>query len=235
MWQYFSVLIVAPLFSTTALAQGAVITGTAKAKDGDSVLLGSGRATFEVRLHGVDAPEHDQKCKDRDGKDWACGAEATKALASLVNGRQLRCEGTDVDKIRAGRPIVRCFDGEVNINAEMLKRGLVFVFHQYAKDHEDYETLKKLEKDAKESGLGVWQGEAEPPWDYRLRVWDRFAARAPNGCPIIGNEKSRIYNTPRSRGYARMFDALIANPSAKGKRWFCDHSEAVGAGFREAR
>ena len=193
------------------------ITGAAMAKDGDSAWLGSGRAKFEVRLHGIDAPEHDQKCKDVAGEEWPCGTEATKALGSLVNGREIRCEVTDVDAVRAGRPIVKCLVGGVNISEEMLRRGLAWAFEKYLKGHPNYDQLKKLEAEAKASGLGVWRGEAEPPWEYRHNHWDRFAARAPGGCPIIGNEKSKIYHTPRSRGYERMFEAFIANPNSKGK------------------
>ena len=36
------------------------------------------------------------------------------------------------------------------------------------------------------------------------RPFEPYAARAPNGCPIIGNEKSLIYFTPGPRCYARI-------------------------------
>jgi len=41
--------------------RAAVITGHAKAKDGDSVLIGLGRDMVDVRLHGIDAPELDSR------------------------------------------------------------------------------------------------------------------------------------------------------------------------------
>jgi endonuclease YncB( thermonuclease family) len=116
-------------------SQGAIITGSAEAKDGDSVWLGSGRVRLEVRLHGIDAPEYDQKCKDKGGEEWSCGTEATRALGSLVNGRQLRCEVTDVDIY--GRPIVKCFDADINISVQMLSVGGKGVLTL------DSETLKK--------------------------------------------------------------------------------------------
>jgi endonuclease YncB( thermonuclease family) len=199
------------------------------------VLVGAGKGTIDVRLHGIDAPERDQDCKDGQGKPWACGADATAALASLVNGRQVRCEVTDLEKTGARRPIARCFDGEVNLSAEMIRRGMAWAFDTYLQAFDDFAVLKKLEAEAKTREIGIWKGEAEPPWKFRERRWQRYTARAPNGCPIIGNEKSLIYFTPWSRGYTRMFESLIGEPNLKGKRWFCSDTDAVAAGFRPAR
>jgi endonuclease YncB( thermonuclease family) len=199
------------------------------------VLIGSGSGTIDVRLHGIDAPELDQECKDREGKSWSCGADAAKALADLVDGRQLRCEVTDLEKSGAMRPIARCFDGAVNISAQMIQQGMAWAFDRYLQKFDDFQALKQLETEAKERGSDIWSGEAEPPWKFRERRWERYAARAPNGCPIIGNEKSRIYFTPWSRGYASMFEALVTDPRPKAKRWFCNQTEAVTAGFRPAR
>src|SRR5262245_40429096 len=78
--------IISGTFAVTIRAQtsdGAIITGKARAKDGDSVLIGIGKGTIEVRLYGIDAPEEGQECKDRTGKPWPCGAAARKALAEL--------------------------------------------------------------------------------------------------------------------------------------------------------
>ena len=41
------------------------------------------------------------------------------------------------------------------------------------------------------------------------RPFEPYAARAPNGCPIIGNEKSLIYFTTGPRCYARMCESRI--------------------------
>jgi endonuclease YncB( thermonuclease family) len=215
--------------------EGAIITGRAKAKDGDSVLIGGSRGTINARLHGIDSPEFDQECKDQRGKPWRCGADATKVLARLVDDRQLRCEVTDVEKSGARRPIVRCFDGGMNISEEMIRQGMAWAFDKYLEKFEDHHALKQLETEARERGVGIWQGEAEPAWKFRERRWERYAARAPNGCPIIGNEKSGIYYTPWSQGYSHMFEELVVDPRPKGKRWFCTDAEAVAAGFRPRR
>jgi endonuclease YncB( thermonuclease family) len=60
--------------------EGAIITGKGTAKDGDSVLVGAGKSTIDVRLHGIDAPEREQECKDEHGKSWAWGAHKPRML-----------------------------------------------------------------------------------------------------------------------------------------------------------
>jgi endonuclease YncB( thermonuclease family) len=241
-WRIFEALAMAvilggPLVSPVEAQSfdGAIISGRAKARDGDSVLIGQGKGTVDARLHGIDAPEWDQQCKDKQGEPWPCGQVAKKALAGLVDGRELRCQVTDVEKWGGRRPIVRCFEGSINISAEMLQRGMAWAFDRYLEKFEDHSSLKEMESRAKSDSIGIWQGEAEPPWQFRERRWERYAARAPKGCPIIGNPKSRVYHTPWSRQYSRMFELLIASPDAKGKRWFCDEGEAFAAGFRPAR
>ena len=229
--------IVCGVFTPLAAGQdsgGAIISGRATAKDGDSIWFESSRSRFEVRLHGIDAPELDQECKDKEGAPWTCGADAKKALASLVNGRQLRCEVTDQDN-RSGRLVVRCFDGSVNISAEMLQLGLAWAFDKYLKVHDDYQALKNIEADAKAHGVGIWKGEAEPPWKFREQRLERYAVLKGDNCLIIGNEKSHIYFTPRSRGYDKMFKAFIANPDLKGKHWFCNETDVVAKEYRPAK
>ena len=62
------------------------ITGTAHAKDGDDLIV----AGTDVRLHGIDAFEHNQTCA-RDGDPvWPCGSEATQALDRLVAAARSR-------------------------------------------------------------------------------------------------------------------------------------------------
>ena len=68
---------------------GAIVSGTGRAIDGDSVLVGAGKSIVEIRLYGIDAPEHDQKCQTASGAAWECGREAVIELAKLVDGRQL--------------------------------------------------------------------------------------------------------------------------------------------------
>ena len=86
--------------------------------------------------------------------------------------------------------------------------------------------------------LGIWQGPAEAPWEWRqgqreARVATLSSAAAPDGCNIKGNINSageRIYHTPASPWY----DRTTVNES-RGQRWFCSEAEAREAGWRSAR
>ena len=79
---------------------------------------------------------------------------------------------------------------------------------------------------------GIWQGPAQPAWEFRTQKWSVASKRAPEGCPIKGNisDNGRIYHTPWSKWYAR-----TKINTAKGERWFCDEAEAIAAGWRPAR
>ncbi len=63
-------------------------SGTAVVNDGDSLTIGG----VKIRLRGIDAPEYAQMC-ERDGVDYACGRKSREALARLVAGRRVICEG----------------------------------------------------------------------------------------------------------------------------------------------
>jgi len=200
----------------------AVVTGHAQAIDGDTIVVGG----IRVRLEGIDAPEADQQCTDKHGRDWACGVEARRALARLVALAPVRCEERGLDKYR--RVLGVCWVGATEINAELVRRGLAWAFVRYSRSY------SALEAEARSAGIGVWAGHAQPAWDYRAGRWQASEAseETPKGCPIKGNvtENGRIYHLPWSPWYDR-----IRMDGTKGKRWFCSEGEAIAAGWRAAR
>ena len=100
--------------------------------DGDS--LGSG--PLEIRVHGIDAPERKQRCKTAAGKDWDCGAEATRAMENIIQGSsELRCSLVDVD--RYGRLIMRCLAGDTDIGEALVEQGLAMACLLYTSDAAD--------------------------------------------------------------------------------------------------
>lgn len=54
--------------------------------DGDTI----GCNDQSYRIEGIDAPEAGQRCADMSGT-WRCGDEATKAMAALVEGAEVKC------------------------------------------------------------------------------------------------------------------------------------------------
>ena len=44
-----------------------------------------------IRLAGIRAHDPAETCKDEEGKDWACGAQAKASLTRLIRGRSIIC------------------------------------------------------------------------------------------------------------------------------------------------
>ncbi len=107
---------------------------------------------MRVRLAQIDAPE----------KRQAFGARSRQALAELVFRQSVRVAETGRD--RYGRVIGTVYLGNVDVNAQMVREGMAWVYRQYAKDRGLYE----LERRAQASRRGLWvDPEPVPPWEYR--------------------------------------------------------------------
>lgn len=199
---------------------GAAPVGPARVIDGDTLEIGETR----VRLHGIDAPEMGQPC--RDGGDVRdCGRWAAEALRARVEGRVLRCEARDRD--RYGRVVARCeADGE-DVAAALVRAGLAFAYRRYSMDYVE------AEKRARAAGRGLHGLRIARPEDHRRAARRSEHPERPEGCAIKGNiarDGERIYHLPGQRFYAR---TRISEP--RGERWFCSEREARAAGWRRAR
>jgi endonuclease YncB( thermonuclease family) len=199
-------LAIALLTPSPALAE--TITGSPKIVDGDTLDIGS----TTIRLHGIDAPEVAQPG----------GRDATNALARLVERKTLTCEGSTRDDHR--RLIAKCWIGNNDINAAMVRAGYAWAFVKYSRDY------ASLEQTARRELRGIWRKASEPPWDYRAKRWHVEQQTSPNGCPIKGNitrHGERIYHAPWSPWYRN-----TSIDERKGERWFCSEREALDAGWR---
>ena len=140
------------------VAQAADITGTAKVRDGDTVLIGTSR----IRLGAIDAPSVDQLCLNSKGERWTCGAAARDELIKHTDSKSWTCHpGSAAD--RRGRIVARCeVDGE-DIQKWIVRSGWAL---SYARFSHDYDEDEKAARDAK---AGMWQGAFIAPWDWRVR------------------------------------------------------------------
>jgi len=213
--------------SIAAGAAAAPFHGLARAKDGDSLLVGE----TEVRLFGVDAPEFDQSCK-RGGQNWACGSEAADRLSRLVSGKQVRCTSVGTDQ--HNRTLGRCSVGLTDINRTMVATGYAVAYRRYSSDY------VSAEKNAKVNKRGIWAGTFEMPSAYRhddrpitskpvarKRLPDVVRARPTGGCVIKGNQGTNgwIYHVPGMPYYAK----------TRAEQVFCSEGEATAAGYRRAK
>ena len=212
------------LFIVATLAlpvQADVVSGRVSVIDGDTFEMHGKR----IRLHGIDAPESGQQCKDANGKTYRCGQMAAKQMSGYVSGKTVNCE--ILDKDRYGRFIARCLVNGTDVNELLVKEGWALAYRQYSKDY------AIAEGQAKRDNIGLWQGTFVEPWNWRRgqRLTDAAAPKA-SDCMIKGNISSsgKIYHTPSSPWYAR-----TKINTAKGERWFCSEEEARAAGWREPR
>ena len=221
-------LLASPLLVITAAAAASpgAIWGTARAQDGDSMMVDGVR----VRLFGIDAPELDQPCT-RAGRVWACGEEAAAELSRLVTGRKVMCTVVDTDQY--GRRVARCSTGATDINRAMIEAGLAVAYRSYSLDYVGAETR------AKTAHLGLWAGTFELTSQHRFderamrssrpRTAPRQSAQVTfkNGCNIKGNRNRRgqwIYHLPGMPYYEQ----------TRPEEIFCTEAQAQAAGYRRA-
>lgn len=173
------------------------------------------------RLHGIDSPEAGQRCQEPNGGTWRCGEAATKVLEELLEGGSVSCD--DRGKDDYDRTLSVCLTNGVNVNSELVARGLAWAFRRFSAD------FVGDEETARAGHLGIWQADTQTAEDYRAERWLVSAQIAPDGCPIKGNisENGRIYHAPWSPWYDRTKVSV-----EKGERWFCDEREALDAGWR---
>jgi endonuclease YncB( thermonuclease family) len=153
------------IFATNAIAQNQPIKENfsisgevtiTHISDGDSLRSGK----LRIRLFGIDAPEKNQQCTNADGAKWACGETAQKMLESLVaKAPYLQCDLIDTD--RYGRAVMKCFAGETDLGAALVRAGLALAYRQYSS------TYGADEDSAKTAKLGMWAGSFTAPWTWR--------------------------------------------------------------------
>jgi len=225
-----------------ALAHAADVTGVAKVREGDTVVIGSNR----IRLGGIDAPSVDQLCLNTKGERWTCGVAARDELTRHVEGKSWTCRLGATD--RRGRSVARCeVDGE-DIQKWLVRSGWALAYDRFSHDYDADQAA------AREANAGMWQGAFIAPWDWRVRnkktpilgsvkppdnahavlMASASGEVAPSpDCTIKGNVNSAgecIYHKPTSRWYAQ-----IKMKISKGTRWFCSVEEAEAAGCRETK
>lgn len=143
--------------TTTTRASSGAFQGRASVIDGDTLEIQGER----IRLYGIDAPESAQTCLDANGRTYRCGQRAAFALSDKVGARPVLCEPTGKD--RYGRIVARCSLAGEDLQAWMVRNGHALAFLRYSKAYRTHEA------EAKASGVGMWTGSFEAPWDWRRR------------------------------------------------------------------
>jgi endonuclease YncB( thermonuclease family) len=121
--------------------------------DGDTFrLLTNDKKTVRIRMHGIDAPEK--------GQDF--GTRSREVLSELIFSKDVRIEQKSKD--RYGRIVAIVYTNGLNVNEEMLRRGMVWHYKEYDKNPD----WAKLEQWARSKKMGLWQQyRPTPPWQFR--------------------------------------------------------------------
>jgi endonuclease YncB( thermonuclease family) len=146
--------------------------------DGDTVHVrlaeaderpGRKAGVVKVRLYGADAPE----------KEQPHGREATRALSSLVLGKEVVLQRITTDHF--GRQVALVSVGGRDVSAALVEGGHAWAFRRYLGRRPGDERLCALEYQARAARAGLWALEArrrDAPWVHRHdgRGRDRVAA-----------------------------------------------------------
>ena len=130
--------------------------------DGDTLRVVRGNEELKIRLCGIDAPEIKQPL----------GIEARDYLRSLVelgNGELLLLP---IEKDRYGRTVAEVYvqdsdEFAINLNMQMVRDGYAWLYGQYKDNCPTKNELVLAEEVAREQGFGVWNGNHQPPWEFR--------------------------------------------------------------------
>jgi endonuclease YncB( thermonuclease family) len=165
LWTVFLVFMAGTAFAEPL----ASVTGIAKIKDGDTLLIGP----VEVRFSGVDAPEHDQFCtqKQQDGstKRVAAGVLATEFLKQLAEAKPVRCDIHD-NKTSYNRVIGECFVGDVNLSQQMVRGGWGLAYVRFSSAYLAEELA------ARQENLGIHRFKCLTPAYFRCRNYKNETA-----------------------------------------------------------
>jgi endonuclease YncB( thermonuclease family) len=137
------------------VAHGADLKGIPTVTDADTVVI-SGST---IRLDGIDAPESDQVCLDKNGENWGCGVAARDALVKQFGSIEWTCRTTGQETY--SRLLATCFVGEENINQWLVRSGWAMSFVRYSRRYDPDEEA------ARRACIGLWEGSFHAPWDLR--------------------------------------------------------------------
>ncbi|MEM8678668.1 MAG: thermonuclease family protein [Planctomycetota bacterium] len=122
--------------------------------DGDSFTVRLNGKVREVRLYGIDAPDHGQPFV----------AESRERLCRLIDRQTIQLETIATDKY--GRLVCRVWVRGQSVNNEMVRGGWAWHYRAFNDDV----GLAELEQKARQARVGLWvDPDPAPPWEWRKR------------------------------------------------------------------
>jgi endonuclease YncB( thermonuclease family) len=233
----FNTRLIGPLFLSfflTSIFAGVTLADSHTAKivgitDGDTAtaVLSSGQSV-NVRLEGIDAPEHGQ----------AFAAASEKHLSELILGKAVTLDCSALDPYQRLVCKILLPNGD-DVDLDQIKAGMAWHYKQYQRlqSATDRAAYGAAEDAARRARLGLW-ADAGPmqPQDFRhgtrselcLDNHDhRIACSETYDGPVRGNMRSNIYHWPGCPNY----DDIAEHNRVE----FPNAIAAEQAGYRAAR
>lgn len=133
------------------------IYGVARVINGDTLAIDGSY----FKLYGIDAPESNQSCADRQGRSYNCGREAALWLKNWITTNELECRVMQQDS--RGNMVGTCSLGQYDLGAALVNAGWAVAYSKYTDVYAPYEYQAKIHK------RGLWQGQFYMPWDWRAQ------------------------------------------------------------------
>jgi endonuclease YncB( thermonuclease family) len=153
---FAALAVVAHFMQPPARTPGEPVTGIARVIDGDSLEI----AGVRVRLHGIDAPERDQDCRDAGGKSYSCGRASMRALTAAIAGRSVACTPVQVDQYN--RDVALCTVDDADLGEAMVRGGHALDYARHSRGR-----YAAAEREARAARRGLWAGTFETPATWR--------------------------------------------------------------------
>ncbi|PKH52215.1 hypothetical protein CXF68_16615 [Tenacibaculum sp. Bg11-29] len=121
--------------------------------DGDTIEVLYENKPIHIRLAHIDCPE----------KKQPFGKKTKRFVSNEIFGKKVKIIHSG--KWHWNRLIAEVYyDGNKNLNKELISNGLAMHFKKYSKDQK----YKQLEIEAKNNKIGIWSDpNLIPPWEYR--------------------------------------------------------------------
>ncbi len=145
------------VFVSPVLAREPFWGSVKKIIDGDSLLIGSGTRTIEIRLYGVDSPEYNQP--------FSGGAK--DLVRRSVGDKKILVRPVYYDSYKRLVALVE-YDGQT-LNGVLVEAGFAWVYPHYCRKN-ICRSWQQMEDSARAKKKGLWSAVRPiPPWQWRER------------------------------------------------------------------
>lgn len=135
-------------------------TAEVRVHDGDTLTLDG----TKIRVHGIDAPELDQKCLDSDGHCYPCGVRATDFLKALVAKGPPVCISTGQKSYQ--RTVADCVVGHSDVGQAMIRAGWAVPYEKFIRGRQRAEYNAAFDQ-ARAGRRGMHSGSYDNPDRWR--------------------------------------------------------------------